>query len=409
MEYRKNYKRRSALPRKIIASGLSAAFCAGTVGGSYAGATEPEGQVDCLFKKEELDDSTLQGQFKLWVNDEINDFLPDIPDKGELLRILLGVNAYNHIASDSDPDFKDIIKELSPLFPTARQILAAYVEHFLSANIKRIGINIEALKEYFKYDFGKRKIYLFIRYFLDGFEQFRTFFNGLKTVKKLLKEKGIETNENMYEDDFVKEQGIQEQDPQVQYKKYKINWKYIIIISIIVIIVVTTIVILILTLGSKGKEINQNTQNGNNNSNEGENTNTPGKNKNGNGTKQNDSEDSGILAKSLVTIGGAAGGIGAKFAADEILDHGEQGGNNGNSKNGKNSQKDQKNRDSNGLYTYIDSTVKVISKAEVKGVGDNKENANTDVPDTEQPETPNEAENETEKAEETNKEKGYEN
>ena len=391
MKNRKNYKRRSALPRKIIASGLSAAFCAGTVGGSYAGAAEPEGQVDCLFKKEELDDSTLQGQFKLWVNDEINEFLPDIPDKGELLRILLGVNAYNCIASDSDPDFKDIIKELSPLFPTARQILAALVENFLSANIKQKGINIEMLKEYFKYDFGKRKVYLFIRYSLNGFEQFRTFFNGLKTVKKLLKEKGIETNENMYEDDFVKEQGIQEQDPQVQYKKYKINWKYIIIISI------------------KGKEINQNTQNGNNNNNEGENTNTPGKNKNGNGTKQNDSEDSGILEKSLVTFTGTAGGIGAKFAADEILDHGEQGGNNGNSKNGKNSQKDQKNRDSNGLYTYIDSTVKVISKAEVKGVGDNKENANTDVPDTEQPETPNEAENETEKAEETNKEKGYEN
>ena len=40
MEYRKNYKRRSILSRKIIASGLSAAFCVSTVGGSYAGAMD---------------------------------------------------------------------------------------------------------------------------------------------------------------------------------------------------------------------------------------------------------------------------------------------------------------------------------------------------------------------------------
>ena len=42
MKYRKNYRKSVALPRKIIASGLSAAFCAGTVGGSYAGAMELE-------------------------------------------------------------------------------------------------------------------------------------------------------------------------------------------------------------------------------------------------------------------------------------------------------------------------------------------------------------------------------
>lgn len=40
MGYRKNYKRRSILSRKIIASSLSATFCAGTFSGSYAGATQ---------------------------------------------------------------------------------------------------------------------------------------------------------------------------------------------------------------------------------------------------------------------------------------------------------------------------------------------------------------------------------
>ena len=175
----------------------------------------------------------------------------------------------------------------------------------------------------------------------------------------------------------------------------------------------------------------------------GKNTNTPGKNKNGSGTKQNDGGGLGILGNPLVTGAGIAGGTGAMAAADKILGHGEQGDNSGNSENGKNSQKGQKNRDSNGpSYTYVDSTEKVITKAEGKqgnsdieeadtdasdteqpempngagkieetkaegkGVSDNIENADTDVPDTEHAEMANEAENRTEKAEKTEEGKG---
>ena len=56
MEYRKNYKRRSILSRKIIASSLSAAFCVSTVGGSYAGAMYPQPKKEktyCQIIKEE--------------------------------------------------------------------------------------------------------------------------------------------------------------------------------------------------------------------------------------------------------------------------------------------------------------------------------------------------------------------
>ena len=90
---------------------------------------------------------------------------------------------------------------------------------------------------------------------------------------------------------------------------------------------------------------------------------------------------------------GTTGEIGTKFATDKILGHSEQDGNN------EKSEKNEKNQDGNGPYTYIDSTEKVITKAERKNVSNNIENADTDVSDARQPETSNKAE----KAEETMK------
>ena len=166
-------------------------------------------------------------------------------------------------------------------------------------------------------------------------------------------------------------------------KSGKINWKCIIIISIIaLVVIVSPVLILRFALGSKENKADQNNPEGNNNNNEGGNTNTPSQNENGSKTKQG----SGIFEKSLVTLTGTAGGIGAKFAADKVLGHGKQDGNN------EKGEKGQKNRDGNGPYTYVDSTGKVISKAEGKDSSDNIEDANTDVSDTEQPETLNSTE-----------------
>ena len=193
----------------------------------------------------------------------------------------------------------------------------------------------------------------------------------------------IEEPEVKIEEPEVKIEGPEMKvvEPGVKIKKQK-EWKRIIIISVIAIVVIISVfLILRFTLGSKDNEVSPNDPNENNN-NKGKNTNTPSHNENGSKTKQG----LGIFGKSLVTLAGTAGGIGTKFAADKILGHGKQ---DINSKKGEKGQKGQKNRDSNGPYTYVDSTV---TKAKGKEGSDNIEGANTDVSDTEQPETPNSTE-----------------
>ena len=404
MKYRKNYKRRSALPRKIIASGLSVAFCVGTVGGNYAGAAEEELEDDFepVLEKNDIE-KYINENFKK------EDLLLKVPNPDKILEIVFG-DKYKTM----DLNLKN---DLLPLVPKSEDIVEAMFNKFCDNSSKKISIQESEIKASFNNFFTEEKVKEWIKNNICA--KFVVFGTKVAQALKIITQKIDEKKDKI---------------PKELDKSGKIKWKRIIIFSIIVIIVVVIIVILIITLGSKGKEINQNTQKGNNNNNEGENTNTPGKNKNGNGTKQNDGESSGIWEKSLVTFTGTAGGIGAKFAADEILGHGEQGGNNGNSENGKNSQKGQENRDSNGpSYTYVDSkgvsdniekqilmsqitehaemaneaenrTEKVEkTKAEGKGVSNNIENADTDVSDTEQPETPNEAEKVEETKEENDK------
>ena len=99
MKYRKNYKRRSVLPRKIIASGLSVAFCAGTVGGSYAGAMDDSNSNSSF--SDNYSENNLNTSFKI---SEINQ---DIEKIEEVKRNLLDYA----VSEEKLSKFRDMLKK----------------------------------------------------------------------------------------------------------------------------------------------------------------------------------------------------------------------------------------------------------------------------------------------------------
>lgn len=113
MEYRKNYKRKSTFLKKIIASGLSAAFCAGTIGNSCAWAIQKLSQkthIMNLVKDKSFLDIVDGLLYHFWQGDFYKSFFKILISEGSLLKII-------------DPDIKkdnyeflmDIVKKKSVL------------------------------------------------------------------------------------------------------------------------------------------------------------------------------------------------------------------------------------------------------------------------------------------------------
>ena len=90
MEYRKNYKKRSALSRRIIAISLSAAFCVVTFGSGYAQVATASFQPACYLDKTDL----LLYAKPLYENnlEKLKGYVPD--NLNGILKIILG-DAYD--------------------------------------------------------------------------------------------------------------------------------------------------------------------------------------------------------------------------------------------------------------------------------------------------------------------------
>ena len=160
MEYRKNYKRKSTFLKKIIASGLSAAFCAGTIGNSCAWAIQKLSQkthIMNLVKDKSFLDIVDGLLYYFWQGDFYKSFFKILISEGSLLKII-------------DPDIKkdnyeflmDIVKKKSVLvnlyFHNLALLVAKNKLKFQEA-LKKIGSEISfvsflsSLK-----DFEKEKI-----------------------------------------------------------------------------------------------------------------------------------------------------------------------------------------------------------------------------------------------------------
>ena len=274
MKYRKNYKRRSALPRKIIASGLSAAFCAGTVGGSYAGAMNEQEILINLdeIKSSEFSDSGKEDEdedgypFKLksendklfnynLVKKDLLDYVKqsddlkefrDFLDKTSAEEILEIMKSSNKYPKSSDGELSKILEKLAlnkdlllNLF--VYRALDICKEEAEGGNDEKI---IDGLRKYLK-DKGNKAFKNFLKN-IYKIENLAAVVNeiekwGKPEPKKKKQIKKVSENEKLnFEDDENeklnfkddKKEKLSFEDEKTISSKI-ISWKYIIIISLL--------------------------------------------------------------------------------------------------------------------------------------------------------------------------------